>query len=173
MGLEILHLRKPGFTAVQMERILIGIERRYLIRIMMHTHHELVAKYGLRGCHFSTELRENRDYSLLPERCSTSCHSVAELEQVWADFEYCFISPVFNSISKPDYQAGIDRNGLTKTLTSLPTKIVALGGIDYRTLPKVPGQCWGAAVLGAVWREAKMSRRLDSFQQLQKIADKL
>lgn len=173
MGLEILHLRKPGFANKQMEELLTGIKKRYLSRIMLHTHHELVSEYGLRGCHFPTDLRENPGSPVLTERCSTSCHSVAELRQLQASFEYYFISPVFDSISKPSYKAGIDKSDLIRASTTLQTNIVALGGIDHSTLPQVPGECWGVAILGAIWKERKMSKRLESFQQLQKIVNTL
>lgn len=172
MGLEILHLRKPGYGVEQMEGILAGIELRYYPRIMVHSHHPLRYRYGLRGCHFPAMRRGELDSAELPEHCSTSCHSIAELKVLRPDFDYSFISPVFDSISKPGYHTGIDRNELAGSLDEVQTRVVALGGVDGRTLPLLQKGCWGAAFLGAIWGENEMSRRLASFEQLMEIAEK-
>lgn len=89
------------------------------------------------------------------------------------DFEYCFISPVFDSLSKPGHHAGIDKKELAWALDEVETRVVALGGLDNRTLPLLPKGCWGAAVLGAIWKEEKMSGRLARFEQLKEIAENL
>ena len=171
MGLEILHLRKPGLTIEQIKGMLSGIERRYLKRIMLHNHHGLLNEFDLRGSHFSAALREGLGSPDLPERYSTSCHTIAELKQLKSGYDYCFISPLFNSISKPGYQAGIDRTELAETLMELQTPVVALGGISERTLPEVPRDCLGAAVLGAIWQEDDLRRRLENYEQLQRIVN--
>lgn len=172
-GLEILHLRKPEYSTLQMEEILAGIEQRYHPRIMVHSHHHLGARYRLRGFHFPAVSRGEVDSKVLPEHSSTSCHSIAEMKGLCPDFEYCFISPVFDSISKAGYHAEIDRDALATSLGEVHTRVVALGGVDDATLPLLPKSCWGAAVLGAIWMENEKSRRLENFKQLKKIADNL
>ncbi len=51
-GLETLHLRKPSATLEQVERLIAEINEEWLGRIVLHSHFELVTKWGLRGCHF-------------------------------------------------------------------------------------------------------------------------
>ena len=50
-GLEILHLRKPGWRTEGYEQFITAIEPRYRERIVVHDHYELVDKYRLRGIH--------------------------------------------------------------------------------------------------------------------------
>lgn len=59
---------------------------------------------------------------------STSYHSLETVLDLPAhSWDYVFLSPVFNSISKKGYQAGFDDADL-KSVSSSAVPIVALGG---------------------------------------------
>lgn len=172
-GLEILHLRKTRFEAAAMEKYLGCIASRYHHRIMLHSHHELVERYGLRGMHLSAERRSSVSSHAATMHISTSCHSLAEVEQHAGQYEYVMVSPVFDSISKPGYRAAIDTEKLGECCGGLEGRVVALGGITSQNLATLPRRCWGAAVLGHVWGHEGRADRLRAFLEIEDAAQRL
>ncbi len=164
-GLEILHLRKPDYDYSRFEMLLKNIESKYHHRIMVHAHHSLGKEYQLRGIHFPAAVRYKSKKQLHCHQ-STSCHSIEELESCCNHFEYLLVSPVFDSISKPGYCAGIHTAELEKSITHSRRRVVGLGGITPETLQKLPENCWGAAVLGYVWGHDTIRNRIRNFEKL-------
>jgi thiamine monophosphate synthase len=172
LGLEILHLRKPEYSSLIMERLLKSIESRYHDRIMLHSHHNLSMRYTLRGLHFPAAARQESNTLSHPLQ-STSCHSIKELDACGSNYEYMMVSPVFDSISKPGYHAGIDRGRLKEHLEQTGRRVVGLGGIAPENLQLLPRACWGAAVLGYVWCHDTVKKRISSFERLMEISETL
>ena len=83
------------------------------------------------------------------------------------------VSPVFDSISKPGYYAGIDTDALKRCIERSGRRVVGLGGITDETIRQLPGNCWGAAVLGYVWCHESIRKRMSSFEKLLAGAEKL
>jgi thiamine-phosphate pyrophosphorylase len=140
-GLDVLLLRKPGFSALQYERFLEGIDPLFYSRIMIAGQPELVVKYGLRGLHMSEALRASitpGDYKV-----STSIHSVQALQ-----YDHLILGPVFDSISKPGYL------GRLQEMKNIPPNTLAIGGIHQKNIGslKPMGFC-GAVLLGAIWND--------------------
>ena len=80
---------------------------------------------------------------------STSCHSINEAEECLSN--YCYISPLYPSITKVDYKND-DLLKDIKSLPRVPENWVALGGIDIECLPELKALGFKTiAVLGAVW----------------------
>ncbi len=149
-GLELLHLRKPGSNREAYEEFIRQIRCGYRQRIVIHDHYSLAEKYHLRGIHLkSGQGIHHSDYPGC--RISISCHSVEEIRHLPFRPEYCFLSPVFDSLSKPGYR-GCFANGLD--LSGIPFPVIALGGIT----PEKIALCreagfQGVAVLGYLWEE--------------------
>jgi len=90
-----------------------------------------------------------------------SAHSFEELKKN-SDAEICFLSPVFDSISKTGYKAGFSKQELREGIAAWKIfqkkenrsqKLFALGGIKTDNLAEIAELGFnGAAVLGAVWR---------------------
>ncbi len=81
---------------------------------------------------------------------SASFHSYDELLQHNHNFDYCFLSPVFDSISKTNYKSQISYDFKISNEIQKPT--YALGGIHKKNIEEVfDRRFYGAAVLGAVW----------------------
>jgi len=113
--------------------------------------------------------------NILPWR--GSAHSFEELEKIDADI--CFLSPVFDSISKFGYKAKYSnqelKNGIAawrdfQKKENRSQKLFALGGIDAKNIAELASLGFdGAAVLGAVWHDPDpveallkiLNRRLD------------
>lgn len=71
------------------------------------------------------------------------------------DCDYCFLSPIFDSISKSGYRAAFDCSTLAAALatTLAARKVIALGGVTAGHLPELAGLGFkGAAFLGAIWQ---------------------
>lgn len=149
-GLQTLHLRKPGAPLEVYEAFIQRIEPRYRGRIVLHEHYELTERYGLRGIHLRSGQAET--HNLYPNlRVSISCHSLDEIKALPFRPAYCFLSPVFDSISKEGYKAAFKE---VPRIKDFPFPVVALGGIT----PERADECRkagfaGVAVLGYVWED--------------------
>ncbi|MCL2260086.1 MAG: thiamine phosphate synthase [Fibromonadales bacterium] len=83
-----------------------------------------------------------------------SAHSFEELENI--DAEICFLSPIFDSISKQGYKAKYSkeelREGIAAWKKKHSQKLFALGGVEASNIAELAELGFdGAAVLGAVW----------------------
>ncbi|MFS4455962.1 thiamine phosphate synthase [Maribacter sp. 2304DJ31-5] len=163
-GLEVLHLRKPGFNAEAYSTLLSDIDSSYYKRIVIHEHHELCNTFKLKGIHIQEQYRlelsadleayvqEFQDQKYL---VSSSFHEPEILNACSTDFDYHFLSPVFSSISKQGYKGrGFDVNSSLK-------KIIGMGGINSENITKTIALGYqGIGVLGGIWNTDKY---LDSF----------
>ena len=161
-GLELYHLRKPISVKLEYEEFIKTIPSKNKRSIVLHQHHELALRYNVKGLH----LKENHRNSLSKQEIkdlkknlqnrnmilSSSFHSLEEIKTYDGLFDYVFLSPVFESISKPGYVSGskfrVQGSEVRKT------KIIALGGIQESTVAKAKDLGFdGIAVLGAIWQE--------------------
>ena len=103
-GLDTLHLRKPGTAPMFAERLLTLIPRTISQNASWFTDiFYLKEEYKLKGIHL------NGRNPNLPEgykgHVSCSCHSLDEVKERKSSCDYVFLSPVFNSISKLNYNS--------------------------------------------------------------------
>jgi thiamine-phosphate pyrophosphorylase len=171
-GLDRLHIRKPQFTADQYRGYVERIDPRYRKRIVIHGAFELADQMSLAGIHLSSYARADMDIlrqvsHILPGRISTSFHSWREIKEIQFPYGHVFISPVFNSISKPGYNAAIDLNGIgaararCKESLGYCPGIYGLGGVDVANVATLADKGFdGAALLGGIWENADP---VDSF----------
>lgn len=147
-----LHLRKPGCTIHDYQRLLDTITPDHYASIMIHEHHQLLDSYDLKGIHYKSGYRKNLQHGVYT---STSCHSIEELLSLDGQFDQMFISPVFPSISKKGYSGNLNLNLLSDHLQKdHKSKIIALGGISDNKIDHLKKIGFDAcAVLGAVWGE--------------------
>lgn len=174
-GLFKLHLRKPYLSAAGYRDFLNQIDQKFHCQISIHGNFELLKEFPGLGIHFNSHQRESVNLfqtlkELKPSACSTSFHTWKEIEENEYPFDYVFISPVFDSISKKGYKAAIDLSGaleIKQAFTSRKKKhpaIYALGGIHAGNIGLLNEYGFdGAAVLGAIWESADP---LASFLQM-------
>lgn len=80
-------------------------------------------------------------------------HSIKELEGCNEKYDYAFLSPIFNSISKAGYKSNYDLRVIKGFLKNRNEKIIALGGIDEDKIDAVKNLGFqGIALLGAIWQ---------------------
>lgn len=199
-GIDLLHLRKPESSQEDCERLIREIDEKWRAQIVIHDHFELCEKYHLHGIHL------NRRNHTVPKgfkgSISRSCHSLEEAKAALstkdfsdktalsagspeskgttcAPYDYVFLSPIFDSISKEGYNHAFSNRDLEDASQSgiINEHVVALGGISLPYIPQL--RAWnfgGAAFLGDVWKrrcndlkdKAKRQEWLDYLGQLKK-----
>ena len=152
-GLDRLHLRKPGADIGECRRLLDGISREWLPRIVVHDNFGLCREYGLGGVHLN-----GRNPMAPPHHegsVSRSCHSLEEISRYKGECDYLTLSPIFNSISKQGYMAAFEPEQLAAARDSglIDSRVIALGGVTLENIPRVRELGFGGvAILGDVWQ---------------------
>ena len=151
-GVSIIHIRKPEASEPEIEELLKTLQAlgADMSRLTIHYNEPLARRYGLGGVHLRIEeLLAGAGEGL---RRSCSAHGWTEAERAATDADYVFLSPLFDSISKPGYRSAIDPAEAAERLRRRKGRIVALGGIRPANIARVRRIGFdGAAVLGAAW----------------------
>jgi thiamine-phosphate pyrophosphorylase len=159
--LEILHLRKPNFSVDDLRTVIEKIPHEFHSRIVIHNHFELLEEFDLKGIHL-TEKQKNNFQTLSQKHkiISTSCHSIDEIKQQKSRYEYVFLSPIFDSISKQNYNSKFSTVELlaAKSQKIIDKKVIALGGIDLNNIKTVLDFGFGGVgILGTLWNSFNYS----------------
>jgi thiamine-phosphate pyrophosphorylase len=179
-GLKIFHLRKPGYTMAEMQDFLKIIQPKYLRRIIIHSNYELIEKYNLAGIHLTGKFIESVAEKDIKEICAiarkknlkvtSSVHHLTELSRLSFNYDYIFLGPVFDSISKEGYISKLSHSEISESLKNknIKTEVIALGGIDRTNLERTIEMHFdGVAILGAIWKEfsesGNVSRAVEVF----------
>lgn len=151
-GYDLVHLRKPGASEQEMISILDELPADCRARIVIHSHFNLAARYGLYGIHLNSRC------SAVPYgfsgSISRSCHTLEEVGKYKKCCNYLFLSPIFNSISKKGYESAFTEATLRDAAENgvIDSKVYALGGVTTERLSRLEEIGFGgAAMLGSVW----------------------
>lgn len=156
-GLSSLHIRKPNSTKEELRDYLLKIPKAFYKNIVVHSHYELIKEFKLQGAHLTAKSRASAKTINFLKRnkikiVSTSFHSISEINQSRRKYEYVFLSPVFDSISKKNYKSNFDL-GKLHSLLKRKKNIIALGGISDENIETVRRAGFhGGAVLGFIWK---------------------
>lgn len=161
-GVERLHLRKKHWTAQQTAAFLDSLPGGYHRRLVLHAHPQLLKHYALGGFHGPHPQAMGVD---APCR-GTSVHSYEEYQALYAHYDYLWLSPFFDSISKKGYAANAR---LWQPPPACPLdKVVALGGITPRQLPHLARLgIHRAAVLGYIWNAKDPVKAWETLRNIQ------
>lgn len=152
-GLEIFHLHKPNFSK---EEIRPGESVLWRIK------------------NFIQQFPEKYQDKIFLHSDFPKFHSLEELENYKGKYEYTFLSPIFDSISKPGYKSKFShelhefsRIKLELIRAISGKNIIALGGIDEDKI-KICRELGfaGVAVLGAIW---KSENPVEKFKKIQRL----
>lgn len=144
-GFDFAHIRKPEWSLDQLEALIKDIPRELRARTVLHDGHTLARDLGVGAIH----LNARNPWPIEGMPFSSSCHSVEEIDR-YDGARYVFLSPIFDSISKPGYGAKFDLNRLEPLIRG--RKVVALGGVTEEHIATLKEKgFYGAAMLGAVW----------------------
>jgi thiamine-phosphate pyrophosphorylase len=163
-GLQRLHLRKPLFTTEEYRNYIAEVREEFYGRIVLCNSFELWNEFDLGGIHLNSALRNDKGVwetvkDIMAAKISASFHSWQEIEENDFHYGYVFISPVFDSISKEGYKAGVDLHVLVETKLKLILQnkycpgIIGLGGVGVQQIEVLAANGFdGAAMLGAIWQ---------------------
>jgi thiamine-phosphate pyrophosphorylase len=187
-GLLLFHIRKPDFSSADMKAFLSEIGLEFRSRLVLHSQHHLAEEFGINRIHFTEKMRnevmntparflepcrfsENETFNEWREKgfhLSTSVHSMEDFNTLNDVFEYAFLSPVFNSISKPNYTSETNHFEAIKKRTNFSTKLVALGGISPDNIQQTLKYGFDkAALLGSIWNG---NNPIENYKLCQQVA---
>lgn len=160
-GLTRLHLRKPQTGKEELKKLITEIDLNFRRFITIHYHPDLVTEMELGGIQYAyPEIPDH--INLADTKVSCSLHKWEELKEVQEKIDYCFMSPVFNSISKFGYQA----NEELMQVPAFARNVYALGGITEANYERLLDNGYsGIAVLGYLWEDKSLT--LERFKVLQ------
>ena len=177
-GLECLHFRKPGAESVYSERLISLIPEVYRKKIVLHDNFYLQKEYNLAGIHLNG--RNPEPPVGYKGQVSRSCHTVEEVIQNKKSFDYLFLSPIFDSISKENYHAKFtdeDLRQLSKDKV-IDRKVMALGGVNVEHIMQAKEYGFGGVVvMGDLWQYFNRHKTsdfkdvLNHFRKLKKATD--
>ncbi|MFC7774902.1 thiamine phosphate synthase [Flavobacterium sp. GCM10027622] len=162
-GLRLLHVRKPDYSETSMIALLTAIGNDYSNQLVLHSHHHLAEAFGITRLHNPKTGTDASAFSF-----SIATHSIEEFNALHNDYDYAFLSPVYPSISKPNYQSQTNLLTDVKHRTNWNTKLIALGGIALENISETLQSGFDeVALLGYIWNS---SNPLESFKKCQQIA---
>lgn len=144
-GLDRFHLRKPNSSKNDIEHLLNAIPEKYHDRISVH-YYRVKQRVGF---HYQ---KNCIDFANNTITSSYSAHHFDEINNYSKIFDYIFLSPIFNSISKIGYISAFKESELCFFLQQSAERIIALGGINTSNVSmcKTMGFA-GIALLGFIW----------------------
>jgi thiamine-phosphate pyrophosphorylase len=167
-GLETFHLRKPAFSTEEMRDWLTQIPSSDCRKIVLHSHWLLAEEFKIKGIHIGASafknmtLAEQEAWLTYAKRkqlsISSSVHDQEEIHRLPQGFDYVWLSPVFESISKQAYHSSFSDSQFDNWVKELKeqkqTPVYALGGVTARHATKLAQRGFdGMVVLGSVWTD--------------------
>lgn len=171
-GLLLFHVRKPLFSEQEMKTYLFEIGSEFNNRLILHQHHQLAEDFGITRLHFTEKMRtETLEESLKKRKeraftLSTSIHNMTDFENLPNTFDYAFLGPVFDSISKPNYASNLDFRMELNQRKNYKTALVAVGGITPIKIKTALDYGFDdVALLGSIWQS---NNPIENFKLCQK-----
>ncbi len=149
---EYFHIRKPDFTEMQMRDYLSHFDADVRKQLSLHDHHYLAVEMNIGGVHLNG--RNPNPPENFAGRISVSCHSVNEVLQCKNKVDYCFLSPIFDSISKQGYCSKFSLAELKRLFDEkvLDEKVCALSGVTFDNIGQLEEVGFSSFVmLSALW----------------------
>lgn len=150
-GFDFVHLRKPNSDIDNCRNVLNELSSEERSKIIVHDYPELYHEFSLKGIHI------NRNVVKYPEGYqgfkTRSCHSLEEVKMYKDDFDYVFLSPIFDSISKKGYKSNFITEDLRRASEEgvIDEKVVALGGVTFDKISFLKDLNFGgAAMMGGI-----------------------
>lgn len=150
-GVDFIHLRKPDATVDECSELLDQMANDDYKRIIVHDFFELVKPYNLHGIHLNS--RHKDIPSGYHGHISRSCHSLEEVTKYKESFDYVFLSPIFDSVSKKGYSSAFDDKTLKAASENciIDDKVIALGGVTLDKIDYLRNMKFGGvAMLGCI-----------------------
>ena len=156
LGVTYIHLRKPGATEEDMRTFLSSFSFEEKQKMVLHDYPNLAQEFCCGGIHHNS--RNCSVPSGWKGRLSRSCHTISEVKQHKCNYDYLFLSPIFDSISKQNYRQSFSKEELevARKVGVIDDSVLALGGMTQERLSEIFLLGFGGAVfLGDIWRKKR------------------
>jgi len=167
-GLDLFHFRKYGLEDQLALNYISKVNDKYRKMIVLHSHHHLANKLEIERLHFNSETRHSNKHIELTDNyfISTSTHSIHEFNELNSRWSYAFLSPTYQSISKPGYGKSGTVLPEIKYRKNYQVDLIGLGGINYQNMETVlNNNVAGIALMGAVWNQSNPASYLLACKQ--------
>lgn len=147
LGVYSIHLRKPEADINECRELLNRLNAEERGKIVIHNFPELCTEYSLKGIHINKHvLNPPKNYSGFKTR---SCHSLEELKQFKDNYDYLFLSRIFDGIYNPELKSQFSTEQLQKASADgiIDEKVIALGGVTFDKLPYLKELNFGGAAM--------------------------
>lgn len=184
-GLESFHVRKPHYTTNDYITYISKISPKLRNRVVLHSRHMLANKYGCKGVHvsrkhrragFRTKLRLFK-LRLFNKKIhiSASLQNLDSIEGRIKNYDYIFLSPVYESMSPEARIKKFKSSKLRKFLRQTRKRVFAHGGISSDKFAQLKKLGFGGVVLQSViWdSEEPLQKYFNLKEELEKVNDKL
>lgn len=160
VGLARYHLRKPSWSCAACADWIESLPRQFHRRVSIHQCYALANEYDV--CVHQKDHAEEIDNAK-----SKSLHELDALSSPLTEYEYAFLSPVFPSMSKPDYIPSWSEETLRNALLQpRSAKLYALGGVSASNAQVAIQYGFDGVVLhGALWLSNDPLRVLDNVMK--------
>ncbi len=166
-GMELFHIRKPNFSEEEMKAFVAAIGLEFRNRLVLHRYRNLAENFGINQLHFSSTNRPDNFQKAQGFSISTSTHSIEEFNALSEAIDYAFLSPVFKSISKENYEPNVNWSTEIKKRSNFKTKLIGLGGIDPKNINQALQFGFDdVALLGTIWNGNKPIENFKICQQI-------
>lgn len=161
-GLDTFHLRKPKLSTKEMQQYISRIPKGFHSRIVIHSHHKLAGRFNLMGIHLTKTHKKRRLTTWLRLKLlkmknpalivTTSFRSISHLFEEEGEYDYIFLSPVFDSLTHK-FQSGFSQHSLRSALSKTKHKVIARGGVSIASIEAVSELGFeGMALYSTIWK---------------------
>lgn len=147
------HIRKPNWSKEKLGKYISGLPEEWRSIAVLYSHFELLSEFNIKGIHLNEKNRSEGVAAVYHSNVlSTSFHSIDDLLADHSNYEYVFLSPIFDSISKKGYKSAFSFDDLKQVNTESSHAIIALGGLDLIKIDVCNSLGFkGVAILGSFW----------------------
>ena len=181
LGLDFLYIRKPDLDDFSLVDFVEKIPEKYWHKCIS-TSLIITKEFDLGGYHFTRDIiTKNANYNQKVlewlhsknKISSVSAHNINDIKNYADVFKHIIVSPVVNSISKPNYPSNWNKEELEKIAEYKTTfsncQLFAVGGVNVSNINEIKSLKFdGVGILGALWSQPE-----HAVANFQKIIDAL
>ncbi len=178
VGMDNLHLYKPGASPMYSERLLSLLPEEYYNKITVHDHFYLKEEYRLAGIHLD-------DPTATPPigykgKIGRTCTDINLVEETKRHANTVFLRNIFDSISEPQQVSSFNMSMLEKASDKgiIDKKVMAWGGLNIDNILMAKDLGFGGVVIcGDLWRLFDIHNQMDykelinHFERLRKLVN--
>ena len=158
-GVSNIHIRKRLISIELVKQLLDYIEEEYHSRITINGDFSILDIYKKIGA-----VHTNSNNRIVPKsfkgEIGFSAHTIEEVKDIKDKYDYLFLSPIYNSISKKGYSSTFSYSELKEAFKQgiLTEKVYALGGITPNKIPELKELGFGGvAFMGYIWESYNLN----------------